>query len=362
MKKTISVLLIASMCAALLGGCGSKKAEEPQEPAAAPAAEAEAETEEPESEPAAEAESEVDYTQGDSFTITIAHYYPEDNPHHKAMMAVKEYLEDVTDGRITCEIYSNGSYGDQMNSVQAVMMGTLDVFDHSFDSDYYEPAGVIQGPYLFRSYDHWRNFIGSDVYNELVAGLEEGMNVKVLSAFHYGFREVLCTEKCETPEDFEGLSMRVVNITPYPEAATVLGSTGVPIGIDDVYMSLKTGVVKATENPMAQLQERKFDEVTKYLIKTDHMLAAGNWIMSKKCWDGMSATDQELVEKAFWDASAIIEQGYEDADAEVEKAFVEEGIEVIEPDKQLFMDRLPLVFENYPEWEEYYKRIQEIEG
>jgi TRAP-type C4-dicarboxylate transport system substrate-binding protein len=355
MKKRISVLLVVTMCAALLGGCGSK---ETTTATSEPAQEEETEAVESET---AEETGEVDYTQGDPVTITIAHYYPEDNPHHTAMVQVKEYLEEVTGGRITCEIYSNGSYGDQMNSVQAVMSGALDVFDHSFDASYYAPAGVVQGPYLFRSYDHWHNFVGSDVYNELVAGLEEGMGVKVLSAFHYGFREVLSTKKCETVDDFSNILMRVVNIDPYPTAATVLGATGNPIGIDDVYMSLKTGVVDATENPMAQLNERSFDEVTKYLIKTDHMLAVGNWIMSEKCWNGLSETDQELVEKAFWDAAAVIEQGYEDADAEVEAKFVDEGIEVVTPDKQQFMDRLSLVFEDYPEWEEYYERIQAIE-
>lgn len=302
------------------------------------------------------------FAEAASHNIVLAHYYPEDNPHHAAMVYVKEFLEEKTDGRITCEIYSNGSWGDQMTSVQAVTMGTLDVFDHSFDANYYAPAGVVQGPYLFRSYDHWRNFVGSDVYQELVAGLEEGMNCKVVSAFHYGFREVLSTQKCETVDDFSKINMRVVNIDPYPEAATVLGATGTPISIDDVYLSLKTGTVDATENPMAQLKERKFNEVTKYLIKTDHMIAAGNWIMSKKCWDSLSAEDQALVEEAFWEASRIIEEGYEAADASVEAEFVEQGIEVLTPDKQQFMDRLELVFEKYPDWKEYYERIQAIEG
>jgi len=142
-------------------------------------------------------------------TITVAHMFPEQDPYHLGVLAAQEYLKEKTDGRISFRIYSNGSYGEQLNSVQAVTMGILDVFNHSFSSDYYEPAGALQGPYLFRDYDHWRNFIGSDVYNEIVAGLEASMNAKIVSSYHFGFRQVVFTEKAETPEDFKGKNIRV---------------------------------------------------------------------------------------------------------------------------------------------------------
>ncbi len=294
-------------------------------------------------------------------TLSIAHYYPEDNPHHLGVVAAKEFLEKETNGRITVEIYSNGSFGEQMNSVQAVRQGTLDAFQHSFDASYYPAAGVIQGPYQFRSYDHWRAFLKSDVYNELKTGLEEAMGVKVISAFHFGFRNVVSTKKCETVDDFSKILMRVVNISPYETAATVLGPTGVALSINDVYMGLNTGVVQATENPLGQIRERSFHEPTKYLIMTEHMLAAGNWIFSKKRWDSLSDSDKTLVEKAFWMISEIIEKGYEKAGVDNIEFFKNESLEVIYPDKQQFIDRLPLVFKDYPTWEPYYKKIQAMQ-
>lgn len=297
----------------------------------------------------------------DKITLSIAHYYPEDNPHHTGVVAAKEFLEKETNGRITVEIYSNGSFGEQMNSVQAVRQGTLDAFQHSFDASYYPAAGVVQGPYLFRSYDHWRAFLGSDIYEELKSGLEKAMGVKVISAFHYGFRNVVSTVKAENANDFSKILMRVVNISPYETAATILGATGVALSIDDVYMALNTGVAQATENPLGQIRERSFHEPTKYLVMTEHMLAAGNWLFAQKRWDSFSDADKVLVEKAFLLMSDIIEEGYEEADRENVAFFQGQGLQVIRPDKQQFIDRLPLVLAKYPDWEESYKRIQAVQ-
>ncbi len=294
-------------------------------------------------------------------TITVAHMFPEQDPYHLGVLAAQEYLKEKTDGRISFRIYSNGSYGEQLNSVQAVTMGILDVFNHSFSSDYYEPAGALQGPYLFRDYDHWRNFIGSEVYNEIVAGLEESMNAKIVSSYHFGFRQVVFTEKAETPEDFRGKNIRVVNFAPYPEAATVLGATGVPLGINDVYMAIKNGTVLGTENPLVQIRANNFQEPTNYLIMTEHMLALGTWIMSNKLWDSLSDSDKVLVEEAFWVAAKTIEEGYEAAEQECIDQFVAEGLEVVYPEKAPFMARLPLVFDKYPEWEAIYERVQAID-
>jgi len=95
---------------------------------------------------------------------------------------------------------------------------------------------------------------------------------------------------------------------------------------------------------------------------TQHMLAVGNWIMSDKCWNNLSATDQDLVEQAFANVSSTIEKGYEDAEQECLDEFQKEGLKIVYPDKQPFMDRLNLVFEKYPGWKDYYTRIQALEG
>lgn len=300
-------------------------------------------------------------TSAEPVVIEVAHMYSTEDAHHAALQMANEYLQEKTDGRVSLKIYENGTYGDQANSIQAVRMGTLDVFHTSYNADYVKEASALQGPYLFRDYDHWHKFTESSIKDEINAKIEEAMGCHIIETNHFGFREVVSTVKATTPEEFSNVKMRVVNVSPYPEAAVILGATGTPIGIGDVYMSLQTSVVQATENPLSQIDSMKFAEVTDYLIKTDHMLATEYWIMSNNCFDGLSEDDRAVVLEAFALMGAHIEESNEAAEsAYLEKFKTENGLEIVEVDKQLFIDRLPEVFADYPEWEEVYTQVQAL--
>lgn len=351
MKSNLSkilVLILALAMTAALAGCG-KPAQQNAPAAEAPAAEA------------AVSEVSAETKPADPIVLEVAHMYSTEDSHHAALELADAYLKEQTGGRISLNLYPNGTYGEQANCIQAVRMGSLDIFHTSYNADYVKEASALQGPYLFRDYDHWHLFTESAIKNEINAKIEAAMGCHIIETNHFGFREVVSTEKAATPEEFGKIKMRVVNVSPYPEAATILGATGTPIGIGDVYMSLQTSVVQATENPLSQIDSMKFAEVTKYLIKTDHMLATEYWIMSNDCFDKLSEDDRALVIAAFELAGDHIEKSNEAAEeAYLEKFQQENGLEIVNVDKQLFIDRLPEVFKNYPEWEAIYKEVQAL--
>lgn len=298
----------------------------------------------------------------EQIVIDVAHMYAEGDPNTIAIEEAKEYIEEKSDGRITFNIYPNGTYGEQTNSIQAVRMGTLDIFCEMFGSDYYAPAGAIQGPYMFRSYDHWRAFTESDICKELVEKIEEAAGYKIMGIGHFGFRETITTSPVETVEDLSKMKLRVVNLAPYPEAAVVLGATGTPIALADVYMSLETNVVQGTENPLPQIIAMKFYEKAKYLAMTDHMIASQYWICSNNCFDSLSPEDQDLLMETFDIAADRIEELCEAQQEENIQFLEDQGVTVTYPDKQQFIDRLDLVLENHPDWAPIYEAVAELEG
>lgn len=233
----------------------------------------------------------------DKIVIEVAHMYAEGDPNTIGVEAGKKYIEDKTNGRITFAIYPNGSYGEQFNCSQAVRMGTLDMFAGGFAHDFYKPSMAIQGPFIFRDYEHWRKFKESELCKEIVANTEKNGGFKVVGIHHYGFRQTLTKTPAETVEDFSKLRLRVVNVAPYPLCADVLGAKGTPVPIVDVYLSLQTGIVDGTENPIPQMIAMTFYEVAKYLLKTDHMLATQYWMVSNKRWNSLSQEDQKILEE-----------------------------------------------------------------
>lgn len=297
-----------------------------------------------------------------SIEIQVAHMFAESHPVHQGLAEGDKWLQEQTDGRIKMRFYMSGTYGEQQNSIQAVRMGQLDVFENGPLPEFYEPAGALFAPFAFRSYEHWDQFKKSDVAANLLKEAGEAMGMKILGFHQFGFRNAVTTERpAKTPEEFQGLKMRMVNVVPYSEVATVLNTVGTPIPITDVYMSLKTGVVEGTENPLAQIYTENFHEVSKYLILTNHMLATSAYLLSEKFWDSLSPEDQKLVEAAFDYAGDRTDEIVKASEADYLQKLKDGGLTVIEPDREKFQARAPLVINKYPAWKEVFDAIQAIE-
>lgn len=340
MIKKMTSLLISMMLAATAAGCAATNTNQSGQSGA--------------SQPAAGAGK-------GKIEIQVAHMFAEAHPIHQGLAEGDKWLQEKTGGRIKIRFYMNGTYGEQQNSIQAVRMGQLDVFENGPLPELYKPAGALFAPYAFRSYEHWETFKQSDVAAKLLKEAGSAMGVKILGFHQFGFRNAVTTNvSAKNPKELEGLKMRMVNVVPYSEVATVLNTVGTPIPITDVYMSLKTGVVEGTENPLAQIYTEKFHEVTKYLILTNHMLATSAYLMSEKFWNRLSPEDQQIVAEAFEYAGDRTDEIVKKSESDYLQKLKDGGMTVIEPEREKFQARAPLVIEKYPEWKEVFDAIQAI--
>ncbi|WP_168184122.1 TRAP transporter substrate-binding protein [Pseudoruegeria sp. SK021] len=296
-------------------------------------------------------------------TFKLAHVFSTDHPVHLGVLKADELLQEKSDGRFALQIFPSGTFASYRDAITAVQLGTLDMAPLDTAIDCLPASGVMLSPYTFRDYDHWRAFKESDVYTTLLDDISDACDVEQLSLYTFGFRHVTTGDTpATTLEDFNKLKLRVVNFAPYPEAATVLGATGTPLPVADVYLALSNGVADGQENPFTQIVAMKLFEVQDYLILTGHMLASSGMTMSQRAWTGLSDEDQVMFREVFTEAAAYVDSIVIDGEAELLATLVDEyGMELIEVDKQPFVDRVPMVMKKYPEFQELYNQIQAVE-
>ncbi|MDR6756369.1 tripartite ATP-independent transporter DctP family solute receptor [Mycoplana sp. BE70] len=296
-------------------------------------------------------------------TFKVSHVFSADHPVHLGLSKADELLKQKSGGRFALQIFPSGTFASYRDAVTAVQMGTLDMAPLDTAIDCMPASGVMLSPYTFRDYDHWRAFKGSEVYGKLLADISEACGVQQLSLYTFGFRHATTGKvKATTPDEFKDLKLRVANFAPYPEAATVLGATGTPLPVGDVYLALSNGVADGQENPFTQIVTMKLFEVQKHLILTGHMLASSGLTISQRAWDELSTEDQALLREVFTEAAAHVDSLVIDGEAKLlDELTSTHGMEKVEVDKQPFMDRVPLVLAKYPEFKELYDQIQAIE-
>ena len=74
-----------------------------------------------------------------------------------------------------------------------------------------------------------------------------------------------------------------------------LGASAVPMAFSELYTALQNGTMDTEENPFANIDGNRLYEVQKYIIKTGHIYDASPLLASKTWWDGLSASDQQLI-------------------------------------------------------------------
>ena len=295
--------------------------------------------------------------------LTFSHVFQTNHPVHIALEEANELLKEKTNGRLELEIFPNATYAAYNDAVTAVQMGVLDMTCLDSASDWLAKSGVVLGPYVFRSYDHWENFKKSGVYEQLKGEISEAVGVVQLDLYNFGFRHMTGNKIYRTLDDFKGDVLRVVNFPPYAELAIIFDAAVTATPISEVYMALSSGVVNAQENPVTQITTMKFYEVQKYLMLTSHMLAVSGTIVSKNVWDSLSAEDQEIMREVFQIEAARIDQIVIDNEAALIQECIDGGMTLVDDiDTTPFRERVPLVLEKYPDWVELYEQIQELEG
>ena len=296
-------------------------------------------------------------------TFKVSHVFSTDHPVHLGLVKADELLREKSTGRYGLQIFPSGTFASYRDAVTAVQMGTLDLAPLDTAIDCLPASGVMLSPYTFRDYDHWRAFKASEVYTKLLSDISEACDVQQLSLYTFGFRHATTGKvKAASPDDFKDLKLRVANFAPYPEAATVLGATGTPLPVGDVYLALSNGVADGQENPFTQIVTMKLFEVQKYLILTGHMLASSGLTMSQRAWDQLSPEDQALFREVFTEAAAYVDGLVIDGEAKLlDELTTQHGMEKVDVDKAPFVARVPLVLEKYPEFKPLYDQIQAIQ-
>ena len=136
-----------------------------------------------------------------------------------------------------------------------------------------------------------------------------------------------------------GDKLRMPGTDAWQFLGKALGANPTPMAFTEVYTGLQTGAIDGQDNPLPTDKDKKFYEVTKQIILTGHLADMNFLALSKKVWDGMTAAQQDQLQKAANDAMMVISINVESQEALLEDFFRKEGLQVYTPNVDAFRKR-----------------------
>ena len=338
MRKTNTAIMSLIICMTILmSACGGSAAPS-SAPAASQAAEAEKTGSKEDGNPA------VQVAAGDVVTIQIGFENTTEEPIGKAVEEWAELLETESNGTMKLQLFPNSSLGSKSELIDQMIMGEniITIADGAFYADYGVPdLGILYGPFFFDSWDEVWKLVDSEWYKQECKKLaDKGLTV-LASNWVYGERELMTKTKVVTPADVKGKKIRLANSQIYVEGFNALRATAVPMALGDVYTSLQNGTLDGVENPLSTLYGQSFQEVSKNILMTGHILNFTTWCIGTDYLNTLTPEQQELLYKTGEEAGLYNNEQQAAANNDYRKKLEEAGVtftELTEEDRALWKE------------------------
>jgi tripartite ATP-independent transporter DctP family solute receptor len=270
-------------------------------------------------------------------TLKLGHLANEENPWHLASVKFGEELSALTDGRIVVEVFPNESLGKEIDLINGMQLGTVDMTITGESLQNWAPkAALLAVPYAFKTIQDMDAFASGPVGEEIKAQIVEKAQIRPIAYFARGARDLTSNRPITTPADLQGLKMRVPNVPLFVDVWKALGANPGPMAFSEVFTSLQNGTIESQENPLALIRSASFYEVQSHVNLTDHVRSWIYLTIADSTWNKLSAEDQAAVTEAAARAQAYERELFNKSLAD-DRAFLEsKGMTFVEVDAAAF--------------------------
>ncbi|AQU84178.1 MULTISPECIES: TRAP transporter substrate-binding protein [unclassified Halomonas] len=309
------------------------------------------------------AANSADFADMDPVTLRLAHVVNEQDGFHIAAVKFQELVAERTEGAVSVDIYPNASLGDERTLLEGMQIGTVDmgVITNGPVANFVEEMAVFELPFLFPSPEAAYSVLDGPIGQELLDKLAD-VNLKGMAYAERGFRNLTNSERAvNTPEDLNGLRIRVMENPVYTDTFRELGANAIPMAWTEALTAMQQGTIDGQENPVNVIHSFKLDETQNYMTLSRHTYAPAIFVMGMPAWNQLPEHAQEVLLEAAQEAAEHERQVNAEMEAEQLAALREAGMEINEtPDLEAFQAAVAPVYEKYGEqFGDYLTRIQE---
>ncbi|MGM0562278.1 MAG: DctP family TRAP transporter solute-binding subunit [Pseudomonadota bacterium] len=268
---------------------------------------------------------------------SVSTVLPEPFPWGVAAEEWADLVEERTDGRIKMRVHPGAELvqGNQTREFTALRRGSIDMAVGSTInwSPQVKQLNLFSLPFLMPDYEAIDALTQGEVGDEIFSILEDN-GVVPLAWAENGFRELTNSQHpVRTPEDLEGLKIRVVGSPLFNDTFTALGANPTQMSWADAQPALTTGAVDGQENPLTIYTTLGMDELGQdYITLWGYMADPLIYAVNPDVWESFTEEDQEIVRQAAIDSGAhgieVAREGLVPPDTSLIDSIEEKGVEV----------------------------------
>ncbi len=297
----------------------------------------------------------------------LGHTLPQTHPVHKGIVEFQKALEKKSNGTLKVKIFPDAQLGSEREVLELLQIGSVAATKVSAAtlSNFVPEYHLLGIPYLFRDKQHQFDVLEGDIGKSI---LEKGSKFWLRGLCYYdaGSRSFYTSNKAiRTPQDLEGLKIRVMNNQMAINMVNSMGGSATPLAYGELYTAIQQGVVDGAENNPPSFVSSNHYEISKYYTLDQHSSVPDVLLIGTKFWDKLSEEEKIWVQEAADESAQAQKKFWSDSVDESMKIAKAAGVEIIIPEKSLFAEKSKSVVEEFvkefPEMEPIVNQIKNKE-
>jgi TRAP-type transport system periplasmic protein len=298
------------------------------------------------------------------YIIMFGHQANEQDVWHRSAMEFARALDSLSGGRVEVRIYPSEQLGGELDMIRSIRAGIagMTITGESMQNW----AGItafLAVPYLIRDSRHLRQVVEGETGKKIASEMINTIGLRPVAFFERGPRHLTSNRPVYTPDDLQGMVLRVPNVPLFVRVWQALGANPTPMTFSEVFTALQQGTVEAQENPFALIYSAGFFEVQRYLNLTGHVTSWTYAVIGENQFQSFPADIQEKVLEAGLAMQKFHEEEFEKREKFLREELEKRGMIFISPDTDAFRKKAEAaVLEILPgQYRELYHEIISLE-
>ena len=256
-------------------------------------------------------------------------------------------VEEESGGNVTIEFYPNDELtgGNTNEAVRSLTEGAVDIGAYvSGTMSMLDPRlEVATIPWSFSSYQEARKVIdetGGDYYAKILS--EYGLIY--LGSTHNAMRQLSNNRNpVRTPQDIQGMKIRVLGGEVYRMFFSALGADPVPLGWSELNIAIRQNVIEGQENGFFLMRSGNLNEIQKYMTVWNYLYENYLFVINRKTFDNLEPKTQKLLYDKMKEACEWSRDYLEKQENIIRLQFAENGLQIIDltPDElEVFKEKI----------------------
>jgi tripartite ATP-independent transporter DctP family solute receptor len=251
------------------------------------------------------------------------------------------YAQEVaqrTNNEIKVQSFGGGQLGSLPQNYAGLRTGQIDMMLADSGTLAIAKGGkdfnALFAPYVFRDHAHFRSFMQSQTFRDMLAPVERDAGFKYVGYVSDRAPRQLTTSnrKVMSPADMKGLKIRVPETPTILEVMKAWGASPTPIPAAELYLAMKQGLVDGQDNGFDAIAGAKYYEVQKYAMRLDYIQSGLVVLIAADKWNRLSPAQQKAMQEAAGETEKWASKTtWEAADRSLD-TLRKAGMEIVEPD------------------------------